>query len=176
MCRYISRLLGRLVAGTVPEIMEEKVAILRIERDSYSAQTTLGRLYFIVDGEKHYFCETLEDTVRPDNIKVYEHTAIPGGVRCQVSPYTRPSGQETIIFNTGDEMSIKHGILSWTYVLAHGGNTHKDTAACLLVAKNRVNKDTIQGAMTAELRAACDRLWADGYKIEAEWVNLPQIS
>jgi len=153
----------------------KKIVTLRTERSKYTAQTTTGALYHVYDGKKLVFCYTLEDTVRPNNIKVWGETAIPGGTVCKVAPYTRPNGQETIIFYTeSDKITLKVGELTWTYVLAHGGNTHVDTDACLLVAKNKINDDKIQGSMMKELREFCDKMWAAGYEIQAEFINLTQ--
>lgn len=157
------------------KVLMKKVT-LRTERSLYTTQTSIGDLFTCYDNKKERFSFTLEDTVRPDNIKVWGYTAIPGGVKCKVKPYTRPNGEETIIFYTeSDGITLKWGELSWTYILAHGGNTHEHTDGCLLVAKNKISDIKIQGAMTKELRAFCDKMWVQGYEIEAEFVNLSQL-
>lgn len=43
---------------------------------------TIGRMF--LDGE--YFCDTMEDVVRPDGVKVYGETAIPAGIyNCKIT-------------------------------------------------------------------------------------------
>lgn len=39
------------------------------------------------------------------------------------------------------------------YILFHGGNTKEDSTGCVLVAKNRISKDFIQGDLSESLRA-----------------------
>jgi len=69
----------------------EKIFWILTERYHYTAQTSLGRMSFLYDSTfvtnppqpiKQYFGNTLEDTCRPGNIKVYGETAIPGGFEC----------------------------------------------------------------------------------------------
>lgn len=129
-----------------------------IERDSYTAQTTLGKMY--IDGE--YFCETLEDTVRPDGIKVNAHTALPANIEMDV--VITMSGRfrrEMPLLRTDGGYTVKKGNVAFKGARFHGGNNHTNTEGCPLVAKNRVNKDTIQGTMegplTTRIREALER-------------------
>lgn len=39
------------------------------------------------------------------------------------------------------------------FILFHGGNTKEDSTGCVLVAKNRISKDFIQGDLSESLRA-----------------------
>lgn len=148
---------------------------LLIERSPYTARTTSGKLYMVYDGKKEYFCFTLEDAVRPENIKVWGETAIPQGTY-QVSLYESPKFGPTIIFHTEDDgVTIIKGVLRWEYVLAHGGNDYSDTEGCLLVAKTRSNSDYIYGSMKVELRQFVEAKIKQGYKVVAEFVNLTQV-
>jgi hypothetical protein len=164
----------------------EKIFLILIERYHYTAQTSLGRMSFLYDNIlvtnppqpiKQYFGNTLEDTCRPGNIKVYGETALPGGLECLVSLYEDAHYGKTIIFHTeSDKDTIIIPPLKWTTCLTHGGQTHKDTAGCVIVAANIIDMDTIQGSLKAELRKVVEEKIADGYTIKARFVNLPQLS
>ena len=159
---------------------------LLTERSSYTARTSLGRMAFVwgmnyvtdpPKPKKKFFCLTLEDTIRPDNIKVSKETGLPGGLKCKVRIYDSPTKGEVPLFYTeDDEITLKWGILEWTYVEAHAGNSHYDTDACIIVAKNPIDKDHIQGSMQAELVKEIKKRIKEGYEITAEFVNLPQLS
>ena len=153
--------------------MKKKVRII-IEREGYTDRSSAGKWYFSVDGKREYICFTLEDTARPVNVKVKSHTCIPPSV-VKVAPYERPNGQKTIIFYTEDDMiTLKAGVLSWTYILCHGGNDHTHTDGCVLAAAKRISLDRIQGSMMEYIRTRCDEYWKAGYEIEAEFINLNQ--
>lgn len=155
--------------------MKKKVRIL-IQRDAYTDKSSAGRWYFRIDGSDEYICFTLEDTARPNNIKVGKHTCIPPCV-VKVASYTRPNGQKTIIFYTEEDgVTLKVGVLSWTYILAHGGNDHSHTDGCVLTAYNRINLDLVQGSAMDYIRQRCDEYWKAGYEIEAEFINLNQYN
>lgn len=151
-----------------------KELILRIERFPYTARTTSGKLYFVYDGKKDYFCFTLEDTARPANVKVYGETCIPEG-KYRVSLFENEHYKKTLILHTEDDgVTIKSGPLKWTGCLFHGGNDHTDTAGCVLVGKSRASNDSILISMKNELRIFVERKMAEGYTVSAEFVNLTQ--
>jgi len=88
-----------------------------------------------------------------------------------------PKFGKTIIFATEpDKVTLKAGILTWVGCLAHGGQSHKDTNGCVIVAKNIIDMDTIQGSLKDELRKIVEQKIAEGYTIKAKFVNLPQLS
>lgn len=156
---------------------------LQWERNSYTDDTTTGKLHTIeanyvrVDKlMKKYFSYTLEDTARPPNIKVTEHTAIPADLMYFVGKHETLHYGRTIIFYTElDKVTIRCGPLTWTYCLAHGGNDIADTVGCLLVAKNLIDKEHIQGSMKVELaKLVWDFIDAGGF-VTAMAVNLPQL-
>lgn len=165
--------------------MNEKIFLILIERYHYTAQTSLGRMSFLYDKTyvtnppqpiKQYFGNTLEDTVRPSNIKVYGETGLPGDVECSVYLYDSPKFGKTIIFATEDDkITIIAGILTWVYCLAHGGQSHKDTNGCVIVAENIINMDIIQGSLKDELRKVVEEKIKEGYTIKAKFVNLNQL-
>ena len=139
-----------------------KIFTILTERDHYTARTSMGKMYFVyvkdyvqqpLQYAKDYFGYTLEDTARPGNIKVMKETCLPGGLKCKVSLYESDHYKKTIIFHTEDDKrTIKIGPLTWVGCLAHGGQTHKDTEGCVLVARNKINDDMIQGSLKDELR------------------------
>jgi hypothetical protein len=153
-----------------------KELILRIERSPYTARTTSGKMFFVYDEKKDYFGFTLEDTARPHNIKVYGETCIPE-CKCKVSLFENEHYGKTVIFHTEDDgRTIKVGELTWTGCLAHGGNDAKDTFGCVLVAKNRIDNDHIQGSLKDKLREFVEGKMKEGYTVSAEFVNLTQLS
>jgi len=163
-----------------------KLFTILIERYSYTVRTTIGKMFFVyienfVDASpmpvKKEFGYTLEDTLRPYNIKVKKETGLPGGLRCDVSLYESDHYKKTIIFHTEpDKKTIKAGPLTWTSCLAHGGNDHGDTEGCVLVAENKIDNEHIQGSLKDDLRLKVEQMIAEGYTIKAEFVNLDQLN
>lgn len=132
---------------------------LTLKRDTFGETTTLGKLY--VDGE--YFCETLEDKVRPAGEKIDGATAIPAGMyNVELSLSSRFGRVMLIIFTDLDKVTLRHGGVTFKGVRFHGGNTHKDTHGCPLVAYNRVSDTMIQGSAEKELTALIKDALDDG--------------
>ena len=123
-------------------------AELKIIRDTFSNDTTIGKLY--IDNE--FFCYTLEDTARDFGVKIPKETAIPRGnyyvkltnsqrfKRLMPMVFTEPNGYELI--NKG---------ISFKGIRMHGGNTNKNTEGCILVAFKKLNNKTIQGTAERKL-------------------------
>ena len=163
-----------------------KTFTILTERYHYTAQTSIGKMYFEyiknyvqspLITAKEYFGYTLEDSARPDNIKVMKETCLPGGLVCDVSLYGSEHYGKTIIFHTeGDKRTIVYKLLQWVACLAHGGNDHGDTAGCVCVAKNLLDWDHIQGSLKNELREIIEQKINEGYSIKAKFVNLTQTS
>lgn len=155
--------------------------IIRLERFSYTAQTTIGKLYI----NDEYFGYTLEDTVRCDGVKVKKETAIPGGSSEEPQIYKtelRESGRFGTVPVVYTHKFKKPGYyeyvlrakgIEFSYILFHGGNTHINTEGCILVAKNFIDKDKIQGSLKKELSANLAVLLKD-CDVKLEVVNLPQ--
>ena len=163
-----------------------KSLVILIERYSFTVKSSLGRMSFVYDQNyvqnppqpiKQFFGNTLEDVARPGNVKIYEQTCLPGGLKCKVKLFENEHYGKTIVFYTEDDgFTIKFGPLTWTWCLAHGGTDADDTAGCVLVAKNVIDKDHIQGSLKDALRQFIEQKINDGYEITAEFVNLPQLS
>ena len=96
---------------------------LKLER-IYKAQTyTIGKLS--IDDKR--FCDTLEDVVREDGVKIYGQTAI-------------PEGKYKVIINQSNRfkclMPLLVNVPMFDGIRIHSGNTSEDTHGCILVGKN----------------------------------------
>lgn len=91
-------------------------------------QYTIGKLY--IGGE--YFCDTLEDAVRPEKIK--NETAI-------------PAGTYDVILNMSNRfkkiLPLLLKVPNYEGVRIHSGNTKEDTSGCILVGENKVKGQVI---------------------------------
>lgn len=99
--------------------------IVYIKRIFKGNDYTIGRLYIGDD----YFCDTLEDRVRPAGVKVYGKTAIPAGkykVRKTMSP------------RFGKILPEILGVSNFAGVRIHSGNNAADTDGCILLGLNKV--------------------------------------
>lgn len=107
---------------------------LTLKRNFKGSDYTIGKLY--IDG--HYFCDTLEDTVRPTGKKIAGKTAIPAGDYKVVKSYS-PRFKKILpeILN----------VPGFTGVRIHAGNTAKDTDGCLLLGLNKT-KGTVLDSQT----------------------------
>lgn len=157
--------------------VEEFDYILKIERDSYSARTTLGQLF---DQDCHKVCETLEDTVRAGGIKVKGETALAAtghnhayDIGLRYSPGFKRECPVIFTEAVKEVYKATHGGISFTYSMLHGGNTHKNTEGCPLVAYNRVDEDTIQGTAEKEVTALVTKLLEKG-TVGLQIINNPQ--
>ena len=101
---------------------------IQLKRRYIGEDYTIGSLS--IDGQ--YFCDTLEDAVRP--IKIYGKTAI-------------PYGRYNIILNVsprfGRVLPRLLNVPKFDGVLIHRGNTAEDTAGCILVGENKVKGKVI---------------------------------
>lgn len=164
-----------------PKIVSKERPQFRLERYSYTARTTIGRLFAWNYALKYYefFCYTLEDTVRAYGIKVYGETAVPAtnpGQPYNVTTRVSPKFGEVGVFYTdreGDKFWVKNGGIRFMYNLLHGGNKHGNTKSCILVAKNYIDKDTIQGSYMDEMFKKINE-YAMTCEVFLEIVNLPQ--
>lgn len=98
---------------------------LLVKREFFAETYTIGKLY--VDGV--YFCDTLENPVRPEGIKIPNETAIPYGT------------YEVIINFSPKFKRILPRLLNvpmFDGILIHRGNSVKDTSGCILVGENKV--------------------------------------
>jgi hypothetical protein len=83
-------------------------------------KSTIGELS--IDGVR--ICDTLEDKVRPEGVKIYGQTAIPYGtykVRLTYSPHFKMITPEI------------QDVPQFQYIRIHPGNSSGDTEGCILV-------------------------------------------
>ena len=108
---------------------------LTLKRNFKGADYTFGKLY--IDG--HYFCDTLEDTVRPANKKIAGKTAIPAGNYKVIKSYS-PRFKKILpeILN----------VPNFTGVRIHAGNTAKDTDGCILLGLNKTKGAVLDSQAT----------------------------
>ena len=97
---------------------------LQLERKTYTDTSTIGELS--IDGK--FFCYTLEDAVRAPGVKIPGRTAIPSGAY-EVKLTWSPRFQKV--------MPLVDGVVNYSGVRIHPGNTDKDTEGCILVGKTK---------------------------------------
>ena len=101
-----------------------------VVRDDGNDRRTFGTMTF-PDG---YVCQTLEDVVRPDGVKVVHETAIPAGTY----PVT-----VTMSRRFGIMLPLISGVNMYEGVRIHAGNRVSDTSGCLLVGVERGAYDNL---------------------------------
>ena len=137
--------------------------LFHLKRDFAGEDTTLGSL---ITPEGLIFGWTLEDKIREKKIKGV--TCIPetkGGDTYHLGIRQSPKYGEVVVIYTrkeGDVYILEYGGMRFDYILIHGGNTHKDTDGCVLLAKNR-NGLSIQGSLKKEIAESVKRLLLKGY-------------
>ena len=132
---------------------------IEVNRYSYTDTTTIGRLN--IDGK--FFCYTLEDTTRGRNVKIQGKTAIPEGVYKVIITYSPKYKKDMPLIYNQNDLSLEADGISFTGLRMHGGNDHDDTEGCILVAKNYVNQNTIQGSQSEAITRKLKELGGEGY-------------
>lgn len=114
---------------------------LKLKRIFFGEDYTIGKLYI----NDEYFCDVLEDKVRPDGVKVFGQTAIPVGTyKVIMNMSTRFKKIMPLLLNVPNFEGIR----------IHSGNTDEDTHGCLLLGKN-----TVKGKVT-DSKNTCARFYA----------------
>lgn len=110
---------------------------LTVYRKFLGKDYTIGK-FFIND---KYFCDTLEDTVRPEGVKLYGKTAIPYGtydVILTMSPRFKK------------KLPLLLNVPNFEGVRIHAGNTQFDTEGCILLGENKVKGKVINSRIKVE--------------------------
>lgn len=114
---------------------------MKLKRTFKGAEYTIGKLYL----NDEYFCDTLEDVVRPEGRKIAGKTAI-------------PTGEYKVVLTESKRfkklLPLLINVPNFTGVRIHSGNTHHDTEGCILVGENKVKGRVINS------RATMNRLMA----------------
>jgi hypothetical protein len=136
---------------------------LKVVRQPSGPTATLGTLWTSQDGQDwSQFSRTLEDVVREVQGQPVASWKVPGKTAI-------PRGRYLVTLDFSDRFQkIMPHILDvpgFGGVRFHGGNTDADTEGCILVAKNQIGPDLIQGSMASELIAL---LQAAGGKASVE--------
>lgn len=152
--------------------------LILLQRNEYTARSTVGGLYFPENGYTERFCYTLEDTARAHGIKVKGETCIPGscdGIKYRViiTKSTRFKRDMPLIYNQED-LSLEEDGISFAGIRIHGGNTHANTHGCPLVAYNKIDKSTIQGTAEKEVTEKIQEYIDAGYEVYIKVINNPQ--
>lgn len=123
---------------------------LRLKRMYFKETYTIGQLF--LDGSATKFCDTLEDKVRADGVKVYGETAIADG-RYKISITYSPKFKRRLpeLLN----------VPMFTNIRIHAGNTPDDTLGCILVGENKevgklVNSRATENRLMQELNGLAD--------------------
>lgn len=103
---------------------------LKLYRKFLGNKYTIGKL-FIND---EYICDTFEDVVRSEGVKVYGETAIPYGIY-EIVLTMSPRFKKVLPLL----LDVPH----FEGVRIHTGNTEKDTEGCILVGYNKVKGKVI---------------------------------
>jgi len=108
---------------------------LTLNRIYKGPEYTIGKLFI----DDKYFCDTLEDTVRPDGVKVYGKTAIPAGTyKIELVPSYRFQRLMPMLLD----------VPNFSGVLIHWGNIEDDTDGCILVGQNKIKGKVINSRDT----------------------------
>lgn len=135
---------------------------LAIYRDTFTKVSSAGKLY--IDHE--YFCHSLEDVSRGEGVKIMSETCLATGkymvILTMSSKFKRIM---PMIFTELNGYECKMKGIGFKGARLHGGNTHKDSAGCPLIAFNRLDDNKIQGTAEKSLTEALMRLGLREQKI-----------
>ena len=106
-----------------------------VKRTFLGKDYTIGKMY--LNGE--YFCDTLEDTVRPARQKIHGKTAIPAG-KYKVIKTVSPRFKKIL--------PLICDVPGFAGVRIHEGNQASETEGCILVGENKVKGKVINSKIT----------------------------
>lgn len=121
------------------------IPMILIERKIFTSKSTIGALS--INGNA--ICYTLEDVARPLGVKVPKETCIPAGnYSLEITQSVRFKRALPLIYNSLIDLSVTDGIVSWTGVRIHPGNSMEDTEGCILVGVTP-GHDWVSGSIAA---------------------------
>ena len=95
---------------------------IKVDRIYKGETYTIGKMY--LNGE--YFCDTLEDAVRP--IKIPNETAIPAGIYKVIVTYSPKFKRD---------LPLLIDVPNYTGIRIHNGSNKDHTSGCILVGFNK---------------------------------------
>jgi hypothetical protein len=121
-------------------------SVFVLQRDTYRGLTTIGTLT-CPDGT---VMQTLEDCVRAFGIKDKGNTAIPAtgtdkAYRLSITMSQRFEREMVIVHTENDKVTLKAEGIEFKGIRIHGGNSAADVQGCIVVAKNRISDQRVQG-------------------------------
>lgn len=126
----------------------------------------------LIDGEK--FCETQEDTARADGYKILRQTAIPAGSYNVFIRHSYGFKRKVLCLRNGTNDGVpvvRNGGIEFSYIYFHGGNTADNSEGCILVANNRIDRNTIQGTAEISLFQLVQSRLENGKDVTVEVIN-----
>lgn len=140
---------------------------LRVERRWKKEGYTIGILY--INGVR--FCETLEDTVRPNGVKIYGKTAIPAGrYRITMDIVSDKFRNRSWARPYNGKLPRLLNVPNFEGVLIHVGNRPEDTLGCILVGNNRVRGMVLDS--TQRLKELIFKLILANQSGEEIWITI----
>lgn len=144
-------------------------------RSIFTDTTSIGEIF--LPHLKKRFCWSLEDAVRAKGLKITGKTAIFDNVRFKVGIHYSPrfKREMLILYTEKDNITMKiifnFKEIKFTYIYSHGGNDHKDTDGCPLVAFNKISNKIIQGTAEKELFNIVAPWIRKGYDVGWTFIN-----
>lgn len=115
---------------------------------TYHKDRTVSVLY--VDGIQ-LTGTTLEDCGRPSSVKIAKETCIPEGTyRVTITMSPRFKKPLILLYNDPSDMSVRDGVVQWTGVRVHAGETIEHTEACILYKQYAALQEMIQAEINAK--------------------------
>ena len=140
---------------------------LLVKRKFLGKNYTIGALY--IDGK--YFCDTLEDRV----VDIDKSGEFDGDEKKVAGKSAIPYGVYKVVVNRSPkfkrELPRLVDVPHFEGILIHRGNTHQDTAGCILVGENSIrgrlsNSSIYEDILVMECKAALKRGETITIKIE----------
>lgn len=133
--------------------------VFKLIRVFFGAKYTIGHLYYSIDNEEYkYLCDTIEDTRRPNGVKIYGQTCIEDG------------DYEFIMYYSPHFKRILPVLLNvpmFQGVMIHNGTDQDSTEGCIVVGENRVKGKVINSKINLDkLLKLLDDNKQDRYQLE----------
>lgn len=131
----------------------------KIERIHFKDEYTIGKLYYRFNsGGWLYLCDTLEDKLRENEVKVWGKTCIDAGVYDFIMAYS-PHFKRIL--------PCLLNVPKFVGIMMHNGTTAEDSHGCILVGKNKEKGKVLESRLTLDrLINLLEHNVQDKYRIE----------